>query len=93
MAKHKCTCNDCIAGLTDHEIRITKLENKKKSKMPAWFQEWNDHVFESRMSKLENKVDNLEKDVQYLKTNAVMKDDFEKLLKKHLKQSAFKDSK
>ena len=86
MAKHKCTCNDCIAGLTDHEIRITKLENKKKSKMPVWFQEWNDHVFESRMSKLE-------KDVQYLKENAVMKDDFEKLLKQHLKPSAFKDSK
>ncbi|WP_033159944.1 hypothetical protein [Mycoplasmoides alvi] len=85
MPIKKCECQLCIAGLTDHERRITKLENKKKSKMPAWFQEWNEHVFESRMSKLE-------KDVQYLKENAVMKDEFEKF-KNSLKPSAFKDSK
>ena len=93
MAKHKCTCNDCIAGLTDHERRITKLENKKKSKMPAWFQEWNDHAF----TPLVEQVKQNSKDIQYLKENTVMKDDFKSMLKEELKillkPSAFKDSK
>ena len=91
--KNKCECQLCIAGLTDHERRITKLENKKKSKMPAWFQEWNEHDF----TPLVKKANHLEEDVKYLKANAVMKDDLDEILdkklRKILKPSAFKDSK
>ncbi|WP_156940222.1 hypothetical protein [Mycoplasmoides alvi] len=101
MSIKKCECQLCIAGLTDHERRITKLENKKKKtgnggdnkkppqpRIPAWFKMWNEQVFiplAQDIKSLKDDVQYLKEDVQYLKTNAVMKDDFKSMLKEELK--------
>lgn len=52
--------------IADHEERITKLENRKKSKMPKWFYDWNQTVFEPRISNLEKDMVQVKKDIANL---------------------------